>query len=477
MTVITDILPVRAPKVYKSKSDPVVCSNPDLILGLELEIEGCPRDTLWYQTNLEKLWEVKTDGSLRGLNNGNNNVDGNAFEFISKPSQLKILIPELKTFFDTTKFKEENFSDRCSVHVHSNITNLTVHQVGTLFLTYSVVEDVLFKFINYFRVENPRGAYRDTNIYCVPWNQCRLTYDMMNKIFADAEYAFRNWQKYTALNILPSRTLGTVEWRHMHGTADMEKLTRWLNIIGRIFKYAVETPFEDAVETIKRLNDNSAYQQYFTSVFGDYLPYTPEYAKKLESGVVLAKYAMFNLKDYTVKVKEKPATKSLYDYANDVQAMGAIVEDLAGLAPGGFIAGLDRQQMQNAVPQPAPARAEVRIPDRAGVVEPQRIRVAARAGRVAQEQDRRLVRGLVYPLLRGMLSNNILIEPARWGIRDAVGNLRFSDGTRVPPGYVFTQADRAGRYVQGLGANFWNVVGIDWRPGNAPVAAEDEGEF
>lgn len=474
MTAITDILNCKPPKVYKSKLAEVLCANPELILGLELEIEGCPHDELAYAGALEKIWQVKTDGSLRGRNNGQD-VVGNAYEFISKPAPLKVLIPELKTFFDTTKFKEENFTDRCSVHVHSNITDLTVHQIGTLFLTYSVVEDMLFRFINHYRVENPRGAYRDTNIYCVPWNQCRLNYDIMNRMFQDGEYAFRNWQKYTALNILPSRTLGTVEWRHMHGTADMVKLELWLNLIGRIFKYATETEFEAAVETIKKLNDNSAYQQYFVSVFGNYLPYTPELAKDLESGVVYAKYSMFNLKDYKVKVKEKKDPLKMYaeemagirleDFLPQQPAAAQAVEAQANWAP-------PPPEFQGNMLRRGPVAA-------AGAGNVRRVarrdmEVVIRQQEEAALRDMALSADMQYPLTRGLI--NPPNRLGRWGVRDARGTLRYSDGITPPAGYTFEVGDAIPRFVKGLGSNFWTYCDANWRPDNQ-VQANEEEEF
>lgn len=467
MTAITDILNVRPPKVYKSKLDPVECSNPELIAGVEIETEKCSTDDLGYSAILEKIWQVKTDGSLRGRNNGQN-AAGNAYEFISKPAPLKILIPELELFFKTTKFKDDNFTDRCSIHVHTNITDLTVHQIGTLFLTYSVVEDLIFKFINTYRVAEPRGKYRDTNIYCVPWNQCRMNFDIMSKMFEDAEYAFKQWQKYTALNILPTRTIGSVEWRHMHGTADMEKLRVWLNMIGRIYKYSTDTSFEDAVKIIKNLNDNSAYQQYFTSVFGNYLEYTPEAAKALESGVVYAKYSMFHLKDYTVQKPDRTKVKAFLD---DVEVGVGIEPQNPFLRPA-------------AIPNPDPAGGVQIARREAARREPQRARdgalgagvaagVIAAQDRVRQAEidARALSAGLTYPLRKGVIVTRDGALP-RWGIQDALGRMRFSDGTAVPMGSVFDPAAGVVQYVQGLSALFWKPVRADWRPDWVGVAEQ-----
>lgn len=470
---ITEVLPVKEPKPYKSKHLPLPCANPDLIMGLELEVERCDKTMEVYQQELSKLWDVKTDGSLRGRNNGHGGgIVGNAFEFISKPAELKILIPELKEFFGKTKFSDENYSDRCSVHVHTNITNLTVHQVGTLFLTYSVVEDVLFKFVNHYKVLDPRGKYRDTNIYCVPWNQCRYNANMMQKMFSDVDYTFKQWQKYTALNILPSRTLGTVEWRHLHGTADMEKLELWLNLIGSIFKYSTSVSFEEAMGVIKTLNDNSAYQQYFNNVFGQYLPYTPDIAKELEAGVVNAKYSLLSLKDLTVKAK-----KSLAERIEAGQDFDEMVADMEEDAPGPFRIPPEPPPLQGFPPLQAAVRDnQVRVPPRPvrqprpenivrGEIE-QRQQEIARIQRGLDAAAHRLAAGLTYPLQRGFIVRNGLQE---WGVKDRLGIMRYHNGLNVLPNTVWEEADLQPRYVKGLGHLFWEFVTRDYRPAQGEV--------
>jgi hypothetical protein len=447
MSKITDIFPVKEPKPYAFKKVAVPCANPEQIVGVELEVEGLVHSQEWYEEELSGIWQVKTDGSLRGRNNGNR-VETNALEFISKPARIKILIPELAEFFERTGIKEENFTDRCSIHVHTNITDMDVQQVGTLFLIYSVVEDLLFRFVNYYGVADPRGKYRDTNIYCVPWNQCRMNADMVTKMFNDAEYVFRSWQKYTALNILPTRNIGTVEWRHMHGTANMEKLTLWLNMIGQIMKYAKEKKFEDVVTTIKELNNNSAYQQFLNDVMGEYVPYTNEVAKDLELGIVNAKYALMSMKDFSVKAKPKAKAKAVM-FEQDV------AEGMAGIA----------QWAEPFRPQPAaPAGA---IPQIIPQVAPPRVNnvALARANRDIAERERRIRSTnavLVYPVKRGQIHS--LEHGVEWGLQDALGRLFSSEGFRR--GGVGTRFDNLGLdiYCQGVGAAFWHNVDAEWRP-------------
>jgi hypothetical protein len=273
---------VKPPVVFGYKEIHPKVINPKLIIGYELEIETT--DT-WdghseYRHDGESRvmnkmgWTITTDGSLRGVNN----------EFISKPMYSENALASLNNFFKVTGYGEENYSDRCSVHIHANCTDLTKEQVAALCLLYSVVEEPLFKFV---------GAYRDSNIYCIPWYQCRNHAEVVSNCIENPGL-FARWQKYTALNLLPLTVQGTVEFRHMHGTADFGKLETWTNIVGSLIKNATERPLAEIQEEITNLNTSSNYKSFFERTLSGLLPFEDEYRATLENGVILAKYSLIN---------------------------------------------------------------------------------------------------------------------------------------------------------------------------------------
>lgn len=269
---------LRQPHVlpFTSESE---CLNPDLVVGMELEIEQCNRIGREVSVgSIEKLgYQVTTDGSLRGT----------AYEFISRPMLTKHMLASLEEFFKITKFTEVNYSDRCSVHVHVNCTDMSLEQVSSLALLYQLLEEVLFEFV---------GQNRDSNIYCIPWNQCRNHHKLVDNFLKSPTELLRGWNKYTALNLIPLSTLGTVEFRQMHGTADMKKLTTWLNIIGGMFKYVKTVELKDLIGTIKELNTSSHYEHFFNQVLCGSLEYNPLYRSKLSEGVILAKFGLVSNK-------------------------------------------------------------------------------------------------------------------------------------------------------------------------------------
>lgn len=287
--------PVKPFKGYKKEEE---CSNPGLILGLELEIEAVRMDTDQLESRCRALGiDIKTDGSLR-------TVDGlPAWEFVTKPIEMKHALPALREFYSLNNFNERNFSDRTSIHVHTDCQNLEWPQLANISLAYTVLEEVLFEFVN-DRPGSRDGYSRDTNLYCVPWNQCRDHYNLIQQFLSNPFEGTSRWQKYTALNLAPLHRQGTIEWRHMHGTADMTKIATWINIIGSIIKYATSLPHEALVKEIISLNTVSHYAEFFRTVTGGYLPYNDVYRSKLEEGTIFAKYSLMTSR----KSIKKPET-------------------------------------------------------------------------------------------------------------------------------------------------------------------------
>lgn len=289
------------PAVGTSRLTPINTINQELICGVELEIENLPQGAGWYIDRSRPFFRVEEDGSLRPR--------GESWEFISSPAPMGVVLAEMQELFPKIGVREDqNYTDRCSVHVHTNVQDFTKEQLSNLTLIYPVFEEVLFQYVNHHKKKEEQGYCRDTNLYCIPWSACRLNRNMVEKILENPIH-MRNWQKYTALNFLPITEHGTVEWRHMHGTCDMEKLTTWFNIIGAIMLYVKNTSFDEIVKAIKVMNDVSTYQQFFHTVLQGSLPYDDEYRRLMADGVVNAKYSLINWEANKKNPKETKRSK------------------------------------------------------------------------------------------------------------------------------------------------------------------------
>lgn len=280
-------------------------ANPDLLVGIECEIENWPFDI--EQRHFGFTFE--DDGSLR--NNGR--------EAITAPTYTKHVPYILKTLFDRFKITQENnYSTRCSTHVHVNCQDLTIEQVKMLCLLYQVLERPLFGFI---------GHERQDNIFCVPWSQCSMTSDFAYKFMNDPAVTTRYWQKYTALNILPLRDRGTVEFRHLEGTCDLKRIVNWLNLIGCMVKYARENSYEEFRETVLQMNSVSNYGAFIEQVFREYSPLLtdqPSYQEDIALGVVDCKLSLMTEVSVSKTKKSLPTapartvTVNVPDYPGDL---------------------------------------------------------------------------------------------------------------------------------------------------------------
>lgn len=244
-------------------------SHPNLLVGLELEIENLPIDSLPFAGVV-----VTEDGSLR--NNGR--------ELITNPMKVKYverLLRDIFTGCDITQAK--NYTDRCSVHVHVNVQDCTVEQLQTILLTYQTVERVLFGWV---------GEEREGNIYCVPLYQTTITPYFIEKLKKSAGGAIEEgWQKYTALNLLPATAQGTIEFRHLYGTCDVPTIINWINLISSVVEYGKQVSYEELSKNILGMNTVSNYDQFLEAVFGEhtFLLKKDKYRNMLSVGVVDSK--------------------------------------------------------------------------------------------------------------------------------------------------------------------------------------------
>ncbi len=208
-------------------------------VGLECEIENVTRK------NNPFYWSITKDGSLR---NG-------GLEFITHPIKVTRVERALNELFTNVLEQGYKYSDRTSIHVHMNVRTLTVAQLKSLVLTYMVFERALFHWV---------GQDRDKNIYCVPLYDIQLTGGLISKLDDIRNFG---WQKYTALNMKPILEKGTIEFRHLYGTDNVQKIITWINFLLSLKKYALRNDPLVVIERITNMNTISDYTVFLQEVF------------------------------------------------------------------------------------------------------------------------------------------------------------------------------------------------------------------
>ena len=330
-------------KVYKVTE--ASCSSPETIIGLELEIESWGGRTQEFQG-----FDFTEDGSLRNM----------GIEAISRPTKSKFVENLLSTFFKNFGITDDNYSERCSTHVHVNVLDFTLEQLASLALIYQVTERLLFGYVS---------PERKSNIFCVPWCQADSKLDLVSIITTGKWRELKAWSKYTALNLLAVTQRGTVEYRHLEGSCDVQHIMGWINLLGCLHNYAKETPVEKIKAVLLDINTSSAYDMFLQSVFGKHtsMLFTPDYRVDLEAGVIDAKLLF---------TKGLPTGENaLQRYVRAMEQAGLLPEDnvmfQAGLRPevvqeDDIVEDDDEREeeyttMFAPVPEAIPARPEVRM--------------------------------------------------------------------------------------------------------------------
>lgn len=173
---------------------PLVVGNN--FVGVEIELEGIHANRFDSQ-----YWIMKGDGSLR--NNGQ--------EFVCKgPTggvDLFNAVVEIDRFlFD----KKPDANWRCSTHVHLDVRDMTASELKNLIIIYLTMEKLIFRLSGFHRYKNNfccsiGFAQRQLQTLITNWN-LEDTYQFTNNLI-------NSWDKYSALNLVPISSFGTVEFR------------------------------------------------------------------------------------------------------------------------------------------------------------------------------------------------------------------------------------------------------------------------
>jgi len=212
------------------------------ICGTEYEIEDIKKISLFDHDTLSggnlhlsdtNAYWIKDiglvhDGSLR--NNG--------VEFITRPVGLDRALELFNILHDGLTLGPTPYSSRTSIHVHVNVSNMTMAQVKHLMLVYAALEPVFFEVA---------GETRKHNIHCVPLNFTILP----SLYYKPVQDIIQAWSKYSALNLIPVKTQGTVEFRHLYGTGDFQVYQKWLTLLRELWNFVYEVPVTELEKMLR----------------------------------------------------------------------------------------------------------------------------------------------------------------------------------------------------------------------------------
>jgi hypothetical protein len=209
---------------------PMVPAGPSGDIGLEIEVEGNGLPTQGYLDGIRgkktgATWVTTRDGSLRG----------EALEYIlSTPCTVRELPDLVKGLYD--KFIELRTtlepSNRCSTHVHINMTGCKFNELSSFIALWSMFEPMLIEYC---------GEQRKTNHFCLSAEDCADTVDAWFQFLnSGSQGYFREGLKYSALNVLPILRLGSFEVRTAPLWTDYQKVVSWGTFLVALRDYAKE---------------------------------------------------------------------------------------------------------------------------------------------------------------------------------------------------------------------------------------------
>lgn len=209
-----------------------------------------------YTTPL-KMWDTKTDGSLRNF----------GIEYILKNpmniDEVEVALAEFEALDREVDFLVDQPST--SVHVHMNFQNETPLTIANFLHVWTLYENLLIEFC---------GAIRRSNCFALGTRHADMQIENIIKMFKNVEqgvyqaFTFNQQTvKYASMNLGTLSKLGTLEARSFRGVTDVGEIRRWLGILNNLFEFA-KTPGMTPHDVAMQYKEKGP--ELLTDVFGQY---------------------------------------------------------------------------------------------------------------------------------------------------------------------------------------------------------------
>jgi hypothetical protein len=227
-------------------------------LGIEVEVEG-----INHKAVVPKFWDGKLDGSLRG-------PQEERTEFCTIPLTPRQAMVASAVLWNIMKdLGTPSFSWRTSVHDHLNVIDLKESELKSLMVLSSLFEPSLFHYV---------GKERAQSVFCVPLTESVSHYQLwqyLNGKRGLKALAAEDWYKYSSVNMarLIDRPhepgIGTIEFRHMGGTGNINTVLRWHSILLQLFKASIAIPYSTVREYVLEISTSKHYRDLLYHIFDD----------------------------------------------------------------------------------------------------------------------------------------------------------------------------------------------------------------
>ncbi len=234
---------------------------PTSFIGLEHEYEGVKTSTL-PKHSFAEFWAYHEEGSLK--DNGAEYVFATPLFGVDAWNALEWLVSHAKASgWKCTK--------RTGIHVHLDVRDLTVPQLAGLSIVYAAVEPLLYRWV---------GNGRDSSHFCIPLYRadeallgaCSIIRSAFQDDKQDGHSALvvaEEYQRYAGFNLQALHKFGSIEFRQLQTTHDLQRIEDWINMVMSFKATALKLPQSDGavVKMIQRMG----VQELLYYVFPDRL--------------------------------------------------------------------------------------------------------------------------------------------------------------------------------------------------------------
>lgn len=207
-------------------------------VGIEIEVEG---ENL---PHTDKYWKMEADGSLRN--------DPESMEYVlAKPSTLEQARIALKYLEVMYKKHNTNVHDsvRAGVHVHINVQDLNIVELYNFMTVYIILEDLLTKYC---------GEFREGNLFCLRTGDAEFLLHQLAEAARTKRFnrLVTDDLRYASMNVKALGTYGSLEFRAMRGTRDLNTIYKWAEILLNLRE--VSKTFTDPTDVVNGFSECEA---------------------------------------------------------------------------------------------------------------------------------------------------------------------------------------------------------------------------
>ncbi len=266
-------------------------------IGVEIEVEG--RSLI--RENPQYHWKVTHDGSLRAVDPRDEAVEYVFRKPLDRQTTLKALEYLEKKLKDNgaTVFD----SDRTSVHVHLNASDLKIIDVYRWLTLYYIFEPSLMKYC---------GESRMGNHFCLSATDAEaVVTNIVESLQQCQVISTNNDMRYAACNYTALGKFGTLEFRAHEGTISAERIWKWIRILLAIKDAALDGRYNNPSDIVDDFSRRGP-SDFAESVFGrDILGYLRTDGVDLFEGVRMAQELAYGFEWKDVQELPKSSSSDL----------------------------------------------------------------------------------------------------------------------------------------------------------------------